>query len=73
MRAVGIDPGTKSIDVCAIEDGVVYYEESIDNVELAEEPGRMIDALREALKLRRGMTPGPLGRGEEGLRGWSSG
>jgi len=33
-----IDPGTKSMDMCAIEDGVVYYEESIDNVELAKEP-----------------------------------
>lgn len=65
-RVVGIDPGTKSMDVCAIEDGVVYYEEAIDNVELAEEPRRIMDALKEALPAD--VIAGPSGYGVEPTR-----
>jgi len=54
---MGIDPGTKSMDMCAIEDGVVYYEESIDNVELAKEPERMISALKRASPMPKFITP----------------
>ena len=32
-RAAGIDPGTKSMDICAIADGKVYYENPFDNLE----------------------------------------
>ena len=65
-RAVGIDPGTKSMDVCAVEDGAVYYEEAIDNVELAEEPERIMSALREALPAD--VIAGPSGYGVEPTR-----
>ena len=66
MRAMGIDPGTKSMDICAIEDGVVYYEESLDNVELAKEPEKIISALKNALPVD--VIAGPSGYGVEPTR-----
>ena len=65
-RAAGIDPGTKSMDICAIEDGVVYYENPLDNVELAQEPEKITDAIREALPLD--LISGPSGYGVEPTR-----
>jgi predicted butyrate kinase (DUF1464 family) len=54
------------MDVCAIEDGVVYYEESIDNVELAKEPEKIISALKEAFPVD--VIAGPSGYGVEPTR-----
>jgi len=65
-RAAGIDPGTKSMDICAIEDGVVYYENPLDNIELAQEPEKITDAIREALPLD--LISGPSGYGVEPTR-----
>ncbi|MHC1623853.1 MAG: DUF1464 family protein [Candidatus Methanospirareceae archaeon] len=65
-RAAGIDPGTKSMDICAIEDGEVYYEKTLDNVELAKEPEKINDALRETLPLD--LISGPSGYGVEPMR-----
>jgi predicted butyrate kinase (DUF1464 family) len=65
-RAAGIDPGTKSMDICAIEDGEVYYENPLDNVELAKEPEKINYALRETLPLD--LISGPSGYGVEPTR-----
>ena len=65
-RAAGIDPGTKSMDICAIEDGVVFYENPLDNVELAKEPERINDALREVFPVD--LISGPSGYGVEPTR-----
>lgn len=65
-RAAGIDPGTKSMDICAIEDGVVFYEKPLDNVELAKEPEMINDALREAFPVD--LISGPSGYGVEPTR-----
>ncbi|MBE0517449.1 MAG: DUF1464 family protein [Methanophagales archaeon] len=65
-RAAGIDPGTKSMDICAIEDGEVYYENPLDNVDLAQEPERITDALRETLPVD--LISGPSGYGVEPTR-----
>jgi len=65
-RAAGIDPGTKSMDICAIEDGEVYYENPLDNVELANEPEKINDALREAFPVD--LISGPSGYGVEPTR-----
>jgi predicted butyrate kinase (DUF1464 family) len=65
-RAAGIDPGTKSMDICAIEDGEVYYENPLDNVNLAQEPERITDALRETLPVD--LISGPSGYGVEPTR-----
>jgi predicted butyrate kinase (DUF1464 family) len=62
-RAAGIDPGTKSMDICAIEDGVVYYENPLDNVDLAQEPEKITDALRETFPVD--LISGPSGYGVE--------
>ncbi|MDI6810479.1 MAG: DUF1464 family protein [archaeon] len=66
MRAAGIDPGTKSMDICAIEDGEVYYENPLDNVDLVQEPERITDALRETLPVD--LISGPSGYGVEPTR-----
>ena len=65
-RAAGIDPGTKGMDICTIEDGVVYYENPLDNVELANEPEMINDALREVLPVD--LISGPSGYGVEPTR-----
>jgi predicted butyrate kinase (DUF1464 family) len=65
-RAAGIDPGTKSMDICAIEDGEVYYENPLDNVELANDPEKINDALREAFPVD--LISGPSGYGVEPTR-----
>ena len=54
------------MDICAIEDGVVYYEESVDNVELAKEPEKIIRALKGALPVD--VIAGPSGYGVEPTR-----
>ena len=65
-RAIGVDPGTKSMDICAIEDGVVYYENPLDNLDLVNEPERINDALQEALPAD--LITGPSGYGVEPTR-----
>lgn len=62
-RVIGIDPGTRSFDVCGLEDGKVYYEKVIDTVELAEKPGLMLEAIDEAQPLD--LIVGPSGYGVE--------
>jgi predicted butyrate kinase (DUF1464 family) len=65
-RAVGIDPGTMSMDICAIEDGTVYYENPLDNVDLASNPEQINDALRETFPAD--LIAGPSGYGVEPTR-----
>ncbi|RLG95551.1 DUF1464 domain-containing protein [Candidatus Bathyarchaeota archaeon] len=48
MRALGIDPGTKSFDLAVIEDKSVVWEKSIDTLRVAEDPGSLIKAIEEA-------------------------
>jgi len=48
VKVVGIDPGTKSFDLCGLDDGKVFLEKSIDSADIAEDPGIVIDALKSA-------------------------
>ncbi len=48
MRSVGMDPGSKSIDICGLCDGEVCYEEVIDTLEAARSPERVLEALERA-------------------------
>ncbi|OKY77898.1 MAG: putative butyrate kinase [Candidatus Methanohalarchaeum thermophilum] len=48
MRAVGIDPGTKSMDICGIENDRVYFERSIETEEVLNNPKIMVDELKDA-------------------------
>jgi predicted butyrate kinase (DUF1464 family) len=45
MRAIGIDPGTVSFDLCGLEDGQQFLDESIPTDHLASDPRRLVDLL----------------------------
>ncbi len=63
VRVLGIDPGTKSLDLCGLEDGRVYFEESLETVDVAKDPKLLIDAIEEALPVD--LITGPSGYGVE--------
>ncbi len=63
VRAIGIDPGTRSFDVCGLESGQVYFEAVIDTVELAEKPELMLEAIERAQPVD--LIVGPSGYGVE--------
>jgi predicted butyrate kinase (DUF1464 family) len=65
-RAAGVDPGTKSMDICAIEDGKAYYENPFDNLVIANAPEKIIAGIREALPVD--LIAGPSGYGVEPTR-----
>ena len=44
-RVAGIDPGTVSIDVCALDGGEVLLDQSFRSVDLALDPAPLVDAL----------------------------
>jgi predicted butyrate kinase (DUF1464 family) len=44
-RVAGVDPGTVSIDLCALDGGEVLLEESFRSPDLAVDPAPLVDAL----------------------------
>src|ERR687887_2353908 len=44
-RVAGVDPGTVSIDVCALDGGEVRFERSFRSADLALDPAPLVDAL----------------------------
>ncbi|PTD94156.1 DUF1464 domain-containing protein [archaeon SCG-AAA382B04] len=48
MKAVGIDPGTKSMDICAIKNQKIVYESCVPTKEVAKNPKKLIDELEKA-------------------------
>jgi predicted butyrate kinase (DUF1464 family) len=44
-RVGGIDPGTVSIDVCALDGGEVLFDQSFRSADLALDPAPLVDAL----------------------------
>jgi predicted butyrate kinase (DUF1464 family) len=60
-RAVGIDPGTKSFDVCGIEGDRLFLDNSIPTAEVSSNPRVLADLLRSAAPLD--MVVGPSGYG----------
>jgi predicted butyrate kinase (DUF1464 family) len=44
-RVAGVDPGTVSIDLCALAGGEVLFERSFRSADLALDPGALVDAL----------------------------
>ncbi len=63
VRALGIDPGTRSFDLCGIEEGEVFYENILDSSELAKNPDLLIDAIEKSMPLD--LIAGPSGYGVE--------
>src|SRR5919112_289000 len=44
-RVAGVDPGTVSIDVCALDGGEVLLDQSFRSADLALDPAPLVDAL----------------------------
>src|SRR5918999_3728230 len=44
-RVAGIDPGTVSTDICALDGGEVLFEDSFRSPELAHDPAPLVAAL----------------------------
>ncbi len=44
-RVAGVDPGTVSIDLCALADGELLFEQSFRSADLALDPAPLVDAL----------------------------
>ena len=60
MLAVGIDPGTISIDVCALDDGALVLDRSIPTAEALADPAAFARMLRA---LNADLIAGPSGYG----------
>ncbi len=63
MRVLGIDPGTRSFDLCGLDDGEVFFEEVLNTYDLAKRPSSLIDAVERAMPLD--LIAGPSGYGVE--------
>lgn len=48
MKAIGMDPGSRSIDICGLCDGKICYEKVIDTWEAARDPSKVLEALKGA-------------------------
>ncbi len=60
-RVLGIDPGSGSYDLCGLQDGQVFLDESIPTVEVAENPWKLLDLVRECGKLDAAIVPSGYG------------
>ena len=56
-RVAGIDPGTVSFEVCALDGGLPLLEESFPSAELGADPAPLVDALRASRALRSRARP----------------
>jgi predicted butyrate kinase (DUF1464 family) len=48
VRAIGVDPGTVSFDVCGLEDGRVFLDATLPTAEVGAQPRILVDLLRSA-------------------------
>ena len=46
-RVAGVDPGTVSFDICALDDGEVVFERSFPTADVGADPALLVDALVE--------------------------
>src|SRR5262245_52834799 len=60
-RVIGIDPGTISLDVCGLEDGVVFLDRSFSTSDALADPHRLVDLIEAAAPLD--LVAGPSGYG----------
>lgn len=61
MRVAGIDPGTKSFDVCGLEGDRLFLDTTIPTADISASPRLLLDLLQEAAPLD--MIVGPSGYG----------
>ncbi len=60
-RVVGVDPGTKSFDVCGLEDGRLFLDRSIPAEDISRNPQQLVELLKSSAPLD--MVVGPSGYG----------
>jgi predicted butyrate kinase (DUF1464 family) len=48
VKAIGVDPGTVSFDVCGLEDGRVFLDETLPAAQVGAEPQILVDLLKSA-------------------------
>src|SRR5688572_5359389 len=60
-RVIGIDPGTVSIDVCGLDDGRLFVDETLPTREALSDSGRFVARLESFLPLD--LVAGPSGYG----------
>lgn len=60
-RVIGIDPGTVSIDLCGLDDGRVFLDESLPTTEALADPRRFVGLLESSRPLD--LVVGPSGYG----------
>jgi len=46
VRAIGIDPGTLSFDICGLEDGRLFWDETFLSHKISAAPERLVDCLK---------------------------
>lgn len=63
VKAIGIDPGTASFDVCGIEDGAIFYENILETSQLVKEPKLLIETVEKVMPVD--LIAGPSGYGVE--------
>lgn len=63
IRVVGIDPGTKSMDIVCLDDGKVCFEDSIETIEVAKNPELILKIIDRILPVN--LIVGPSGYGVE--------
>jgi predicted butyrate kinase (DUF1464 family) len=61
MRVIGIDPGTVTLDVCGLEDGRVFLDQSFPTGDALRDAGPLLELLRGAGPLT--LVAGPSGYG----------
>ena len=60
---MGIDPGTRSFDICGVEEGEVFFEKVLSSEELAEDPSLLVETIEQVEDLD--LIVGPSGYGVE--------
>jgi predicted butyrate kinase (DUF1464 family) len=61
QRVLGIDPGSGSYDLCGLEDGKVFLDASIPTVEIAQNPEKLVDAVKACGRLDAAVVPSGYG------------
>ena len=63
-RVIGIDPGTVSIDLCRLDDGHVFLDQSLPTPEALSQPSALMALLDEVHRARSiDLVAGPSGYG----------
>jgi predicted butyrate kinase (DUF1464 family) len=60
-RVIGIDPGTISIDICGLDDGRLFLDESLPTADALRDPAAFVQRLKDAGRID--LVAGPSGYG----------